>query len=75
MQQNAALEQQRMAHEARTQTTIAKSAGVDVDGEDKVTKALGPMLQQMQGLMAALHAPKQVVRDKSGRVVGVQTVQ
>lgn len=73
--QSAALEQQRMMHEANTQKTVAKAAGVDVDGEDKVTAALGPVLQQMQGLMASLTAPKQVVRDANGRVVGVQTVQ
>ena len=75
MQQSAALEQQRMVHESNTQRTVAKAAGVDVDGEDKVTAALGPVLQQMQGLMASLTAPKQVVRDANGRVVGVQTVQ
>ena len=33
------------------------------------------MLEQMRGLMASLTAPKQVVRDANGRVVGVQTVQ
>jgi hypothetical protein len=71
MQQSAALDQQRMAHESTTQRVVAKAAGVDVDSES----TLKPVLEQMQALLAGLHAPKQVVRGPDGRVVGVQTVQ
>jgi hypothetical protein len=75
MQNSASLERERMAHEGNTQRTIARASGIDVDSDDKVTAALGPMLQQMQNMIAQLSAPKQVVRDEGGRVVGVQTVQ
>jgi hypothetical protein len=75
-------EQSRMQHEANTQTKIAQASGVDVNSEDKVTKALGPVLDAMHGHIAhvaemtkAMHAPKQIVRDKNGRAIGVQTIQ
>ena len=82
MEQNAQLEQQRMAHEGNAQKLVAKASGIDVDSEDKVTAALTPVLTAMQEHMAQMGqmishiaAPKQVVRDGNGRVVGVQTVQ
>lgn len=75
MEQNAQLEQQRLAHASNSQSMVARAAGVDVNSEDKVTAALAPVLEQMTAMMAHMSAPKQVVRDQSGRVVGVQTVQ
>lgn len=72
LQQSAMQDDKRMAHEGETQRTIAKASGVDVDSEDKVTKALGPMLESMAAMLEKMAQPKQVVRDEGGRVVGVQ---
>jgi hypothetical protein len=69
------MEQRRMVHEGNSQKLVAKASGIDVDSEDKVAAAMAPFLEQMQALLAGLHAPKQVVRGADGRVVGVQTVQ
>jgi len=78
MQATADLERQRMQHDGDTQRTIARASGIDVDvnnTDDKVAKALLPIMQQMQAVMAGMAAPKEIVRGPDGRAVGVRTVQ
>jgi hypothetical protein len=81
--------QARISAESQTQSTIARAAGIDVGSENAVMTALAPVLSAMEqhmqatsaalastnAALAGLSAPKQVVRDKSGRVVGVQSIQ
>jgi len=64
MMLQAQLKREEMANNSNTQKTIAKASGVDVDSEDKMTQ-----------LITAMNSPKRVIRDESGRVVGLQSVQ
>jgi hypothetical protein len=60
-----------------TARITARAAGVDLDGTDKVEQVVGPIVQELRGLVQemskALTAEREVVRDpKSGRAVGTR---
>jgi len=78
-ERSAQVETHKAAHAAdaqkETARVTAKAAGVDVDGEDKVAKALAPILEQLASVVQHLNSPKQVVRDQNGRVVGLSVVK
>ena len=74
MMVKAGLEREKIASQSETQQLVAQSAGVDVKGNKTVDKMHAALTQ----LATAHAAPKhvQVVRDASGRMVGLhQTVQ
>lgn len=66
---------------AASAAQVARIAKGYDDGSDLLTQQeqgagyTHPLAQMLQAFHAALTAPKQVVRDQAGRVVGVQTVQ
>jgi hypothetical protein len=80
-ERQAQVESRKAETNAETQKETAKitarAAGVDLDGTEKVQQVVGPIVQELRGLVSemsrALTAEREVVRDpKSGRAVGTR---